>query len=241
MTVDSIIGTLLAMPSAEPQVPITPVSRAESIRDQTRDKLYRLIVEGAIGQGERLNEVTLASSLGISRGPLREAIQQLVAEGLLTAVASRGTFVPVFGSAEVKSLYEVREALEGMAARLAAGRVTADGAARLHGLLGDTAARLTDPCAAYPADLDFHEVILDLSGNAPLVVRARAVSSQLHIARQRSAFDPDHARTAYLEHTSVTEAILDHAADDAERLMRGHIQAAWKRISSSQKQPDGTS
>ncbi len=100
------------------------LERRQTISNQSEAVLRELILSGELPPGSRLNEVELAASLGISRGPLREAIQRLVAEGLLTLIAHRGAHVRTFHPEELRDLYELREALETHGCKLAATRAT---------------------------------------------------------------------------------------------------------------------
>src|SRR5687768_14394506 len=101
------------------------VRRSETgYRAQTEGILREWIISGRFDAGERLNEVDLARELGISRGHLREALQRLAAQGLVTLISNRGAFVKNFGPKEILDLYELRIALEETAAGLAAERIT---------------------------------------------------------------------------------------------------------------------
>src|SRR4051794_27841584 len=100
------------------------LAREDTFVNRTEEVLRERILDGTIRPGERLNEVTLAAALGISRGPLREAIQRLTSEGLLTVISHRGAFVRTFSRAEVVELYELRAALELHAVRLACDRAS---------------------------------------------------------------------------------------------------------------------
>src|SRR5271154_560379 len=95
-----------------------------NFRDQAFGILREQILDGKYEPGSRLNEVEVAEAMGISRGPLREALQRLVAEGLVVVVAHRGAFVRSFSPLELQQMYEFREIVESGAARLAARRAT---------------------------------------------------------------------------------------------------------------------
>jgi len=209
----------------------TPLARADLYTVRTADAVRNLIVGGHYMPGERVNEAELATSLGISRGPLREALQHLASEGLVHRVAHRGTFVPRFSAEETVELYELREGLEVMAARLAAQRADAVDLAALHELLDDTSAVLdagTDN--SYPANLDFHQRILALAGNAQLLQRAREVHRQLQLVRSRSGYRPDRAKQAYAEHVAVVAAIESGDPEAAERAMRAHLHSGFAHV-----------
>src|SRR5882757_1350178 len=91
-----------------------------SLRDQTVEVLREAIIRGEIRPGSRINEAELADKLGISRGPLREAIQRVGAEGLIEFQRNRGAFVRELGLEDIQDMYEARTVIEGLAARRAA-------------------------------------------------------------------------------------------------------------------------
>jgi DNA-binding GntR family transcriptional regulator len=88
-----------------------------SLRDQAVHALRTMIVNGAMAGGERINEAELAATLGISRGPLREAIQRVGAEGLIEFQRNRGAFVREIALEDIEDMYEARVIIESMAAR----------------------------------------------------------------------------------------------------------------------------
>lgn len=193
-----------------------------TISSQAEPVLREMILSGRLAPGSRLNEVELAASLGVSRGPLREAIQRLVAEGLLTLVTHRGAHVRTFVPSELRDLYELREALETHGTRLAATRSTAAARKKLASMLSRTERHLTseDP---YPSDLDFHASLMTLSGNEALVNAARDVDRQIRLARSVSGNDPERARRAFEEHRAVLAALESGDPDAATEAMRTHL------------------
>src|ERR1700754_719286 len=110
-------------------------SAQRTLRGQAYDILKRQLLSGEMRPGERVNEVVMAARLGISRGPLREAIRNLEQEGLLTAAPHRGTYVRELNEEEAAELQEVRLALETAAACRLARRWTPEAKALLEGRL----------------------------------------------------------------------------------------------------------
>ncbi|MDF1706160.1 MAG: GntR family transcriptional regulator [Aeromicrobium sp.] len=196
----------------------TFVARTEAV-------LRSMIFSGQIRPGERLNEVTLAATLGISRGPLREAVQRLGGQGILISQPHRGSFVRTFTRAEIVELYEMRSAVELQAVRVLsrAGGDEAvvhlrDLATRAHAVLSAA------PGSPFPADLDFHHQLVSLSGNTMLIRAAHDLQLQIALARSMSASQPARAREASDEHDAVVDAIARHDAAAACDLMEHHIQ-----------------
>lgn len=178
-----------------------------------------------------MKEIEVSRDLGISRAPIREAIQNLANEGLVELVPHRGAIVAIFGAEEVRELYEVREALEIMATRLAAERASDRQLTELQGMLETTGIRLEgDVNASYPRDLDFHNRIFELAGNTKLEDMANGITAQLRLARFRSGARPGRAGDSYREHIAVFEALKEKDPNKAEKAMRKHIRNGLTKI-----------
>ena len=185
-----------------------------------------MILDGRLAPGARLNEVHLSQALGISRGPLREALRRLGSQGLIDIVPHRGAFVSSFSSLQLQELYELRIALECHAARLVAERADLSGVEELSAEL-DRAARLLDQeDSPYPPEQDFHGTLLRLADNAELFEAAASVTARISLARSKSASQPARARVALDEHRSVLVALSAGDADKAARLLRVHLMAS---------------
>jgi DNA-binding GntR family transcriptional regulator len=197
---------------------------AVSYTEQAQGIIKHLIFSGKYSPGDRLKEADLSRSLGISRSPIREAIRNLAGEGLVRLVPQRGAFVTDFEHGEIRELYELREALEVAAARLAAER--ADGASleRLKEILEATGDTLRESDSAlYPRDLDFHLGICELAGNRRLAESIHEVNTQLQLVRLRSASEPGRAGRAYEEHLVIYRALEKGDTEAAAEAMGMHI------------------
>lgn len=185
--------------------------------------LRRAILDGIFAPGQRLNELELSQSLGISRSPIREAFQSLAKEGIVTLVANRGAFVAEFDLREIEELYEVRNALEVEAARLAALRADEHDLSLLQQALAMNRLALGGDRESYPPDLDFHDHLVDSVRNPRLAREIAEVNQLLRVARARSGFVPERARAAYEEHVAIYEAIADGDPERAATEMRNHL------------------
>jgi DNA-binding GntR family transcriptional regulator len=186
--------------------------------------LREQLLSGHFERGERLNEVAIARSFGISRGPVREALQKLASEGLVELVPRRGAFVPAFDTGELVELCEVREAIEVAAVRLAATRASSAAVRDLEALLKRTETEMNKGREApYPTALDFHGSIIQLSGNSRLTSMGSEIHRQLQFSRARASFEPTRAAAAYKEHVEILDAIAKRDADAAEQAMRLHL------------------
>jgi DNA-binding GntR family transcriptional regulator len=205
------------------QVTIPRVA-SSNYRDQAVTILREQLLEGRYEPGSRLNEVEVAEAMGISRGPLREALQRLVAEGLVVVVPNRGAFVRSFSPLELQQMYEFREIVESGAARLAARRASDADVAALRTMLQGTAKVLrTTGARAYPESPDFHRVILELSGNPTLLRAGTDLQTQVRIARQSSGRQPGRAQAAFDEHVAIVDAIEQNDPDAAGDAMTRHL------------------
>jgi DNA-binding GntR family transcriptional regulator len=201
-----------------------PLPRDATYSARTESLLRNMVLDGELAPGERLNEVALANTLGISRGPLREAVRRLASEGLLTLVSHRGAFVRTFSRDEIVELYEVRAALELHAVRLVCQRAGDEDIADLQTMLSETESRMSqDRNRAYPQELDFHLRLVLLAGNQALMDAALASHHQISLARSISAKQPLRARAAVVEHQELVEAMQARDVHTATDLMEEHI------------------
>jgi DNA-binding GntR family transcriptional regulator len=201
-----------------------PLPRDATYSARTESLLRNMVLDGELAPGERLNEVALANTLGISRGPLREAVRRLASEGLLTLVSHRGAFVRTFSRDEIVELYEVRAALELHAVRLVCQRAGDEDIAELQTMLSETKSRMgRDRNRAYPQELDFHLRLVLLAGNQALMDAALGSHHQISLARSISAKQPLRARAAVVEHQELVEAMQARDVHTATDLMDRHI------------------
>lgn len=205
----------------------SPLGGEVTYADRSVAVLREMILDGSLEPGERLNEVHLSQALGISRGPLREALRRLSSEGLLNLVPHRGAFVPAFGPGQLADLYELRIALEVHAARMVAQLEDRSGLDELVTALDGAAAAIGDEgSAAYPSDRDFHRTLLRLAASPALAEAADSVTARISLARSRSASQPARARAALAEHRDILAALVAGDADEAARLVRVHLLAS---------------
>lgn len=183
------------------------------------------IRSGALPPGARLRETDLAVRLGISRTPVREAIRQLEADGLVVHQPRQGATVRRLDYAEVIELYEMRAVLEGTAARLAARAASEIELAELSALHADLAAA---PAGAQARELNrqFHRTLIDAAKNRFLVKTMSALQKTMLILGPTTLADPTRAADAVAEHAKVLAALQDRDELAAEQAMRSHVEAA---------------
>ncbi len=201
-----------------------------SIAAEAFHKLTQAIISGEFAPGERLSEAELSRRFGISRGPIREALGRL--EGKLVARMPRvGVSVIDLKQEQLVELFAVREALEGMAARLAAARITDAEIAELGALLEQHGSQpeLISGGAYYQAgqDDDFHYRIVHAARNEQLEhLLLEELFYKLKLYRYRISSKPGRAQKALEEHREIVRAIASRNPDAAEAAMRRHIRNA---------------
>ncbi|MFC9839506.1 GntR family transcriptional regulator [Rhodococcus sp. NPDC127530] len=201
------------------------------LRDQVVEVLRDMIVRGVLESGTRINEVELAARLGISRGPLREAIQRLSAEGLIDSQRNRGAFIREITVEDVRHMYELRQVLEVTAAKFAAARATDSDIAELDEQIEEADRLLAAKSAtAYPVESDFHLTVLRLAKNPYLEQAGGELQVQLRLARLRAGGSPERAREALNEHRDILAAIAARDVRAAGKAMTLHLRNSLSRF-----------
>jgi DNA-binding GntR family transcriptional regulator len=210
-----------------------------TLREQVADHLREEILSSRLAPGEELGEVALARSLGISRGPLREALGQLAAEGLVTIVPRRGAVVKRLTHQEFIDAYQVREALESLAIKLAVPRLTHADKRELHRMAEDMerAANAGDIDRFFEINRDFHATLVGASGNQKLVeVHAQLVAQMARLLKQSVELRGGMAQSA-AEHRAILGAVDAGDPARAARLLEEHIEVPQRMIRSVASEP----
>lgn len=194
------------------------------------DAVRERIASGAVPPGSWLREHTVASSLGLSRTPIREALRLLAAEGVVELVHNRGARVLDWSAEDIDEAYRLRALIEGYGAGLAARRADVTTVERLRALqdryeaaldgegrTGDASARCND---------DFHAAVLAASGSARLSTLLATVSSAPLVRRVLQGYDDDDRRRSVLQHRDIITAIEHGDHELATSAMSSHILAA---------------
>ncbi len=191
---------------------------------------HRLLHEigcGTLNSGDRLRETELAERLGVSRTPIREAIRQLEADGMVTHVPRQGATLRSLEYAEVMELYEMRAVLEGTAARLAARSASEIEIEEIEAL-NHQLAQVGNTPEAVLLNRQFHAAILDAAKNRFLVRSVHSLQKTLMILGPTTLTDANRAEDAIGEHFGVLDAIKARDGALAEAAMRAHIQMAQR-------------
>lgn len=190
-------------------------------------RLLSELRDGRLNAGDRLRETELAERFGMSRTPVREAIRQLEADGIVTHIPRQGATIRTLDYAEVMELYEMRAVLEGTAARLAA-RAASEIEIEELVEMNDQMAALGDAPEAFILNRQFHMALLDAAKNRFLAQSIHALQKALMILGPTTLTEPDRAARAIEEHVDVLDAIKARDGASAETAMRRHIEAAQR-------------
>jgi DNA-binding GntR family transcriptional regulator len=220
----------MASEAARSPAPVENLTLWQRVYDYLRAE----ILAGRLEPGAELAEVALAEQIGVSRGPLREAIGRLATEGLVTVRPRRGAVVSPLSKEEFLELYQVREALERMAVKLAVPRLHGDDIAALQVLIDDMAAHAQHGHVSefFEANAAFHARLVDASGNARLRDLYRQLVDQLSRYRTRSLQLRGNMQRSIAEHAAILRAAKRGDAERAAHLMSEHIRVPQRGLRS---------
>ncbi|MCG7599816.1 GntR family transcriptional regulator [Halomonas sp. McH1-25] len=198
-----------------------------------RDALENDILNGRRAPGERLDPEALGQEFNVSRTPVREAIQQLVASGLVIVQPKKGTFVAQVGIDRLIEMFEVMAELEGMCGRLAARRISPQELIELQGALVrcEQAAQNGDTDEYYYENEAFHSCIYAASHNAFLADEARQLKMRLKPYRRLQLKVRHRMQSSLEEHRRIVAAIEAGDTEAAEQALRSHVLVQGERFS----------
>ncbi len=217
--------------------PITPLP---TLRERVATLLREAIVTGVLAPATRLSEPSLARQLRVSRGPIREAIRELAAEGLVRIEPRIGTFVAQMSGREIDEVFAVKGVLEGLAARLAAESGTEETRrARLAPILEqlDAAVAARDAAGYVALTRHLHEAILELAGNGRLAGLYRTLADQVQHLRGRALSAHRRLVQSCREQHAIAAAIIAGRSARAERLVRAHNARIGRRLAEAAAGP----
>ena len=192
------------------------------------DQIKEAILSGALRPLERITEDQLAGRLGLSRTPVREAFGLLAAEGLITVVAKRGSFVAPLGVDDILEIYQIRTPLECMTARIAAKNMSETQLAELERLteaeLSQEATRSVQRSLA--RSMEFRDIVNSCANNNRLQALLKQLQSQTHRARALWPSTLSRLSETWREHAQLLKALKARDPDAAERLTRVHLERA---------------
>jgi DNA-binding GntR family transcriptional regulator len=208
-----------------------PIAK-KSIESQATDALRSEIMSGRFEPGGRLTEMQLAGQLAVSRATIRTALHHLVGEGLVVQVPYTGWAVAELTPHDAWELFTLRAAMEGLAAKLATERLTAEGEAQLQASLENLhrAAKTGSAKKTAGADFDFHNTIVLLAGHHRLAQQYRVVEQQVRLSIASSNALLSDLRTVIEQHQPIADAILGNRPERSVKLSEQHALSEGEKL-----------
>ncbi len=209
-----------------------PLDSYKPLREVVVENIRQAIISGQFPAGMRLMELQLAEEMGVSRTPVREAIRKMELEGLVVMIPRRGAYVANISIKDINEVYEVRTALDVLAAGLAAEKITDEEVAEMRRLI-----EVDRPLVAeknYPKiienDTAFHDIIYRASGNRRCMTIINNLREQITAIRGSSMPYPGRLEVMLEEHTAIVDAIAKHNAKKAQEAVRVHMENAERTL-----------
>jgi DNA-binding GntR family transcriptional regulator len=204
---------------------------AESIVERVYEKLKALSISFELLPGDRINEIELSERLGVSRTPLREALNRLTSEGFLTMTPGKGFFRRPLDAKEIFDLYELRQRIETAAAPLAIARATEEAIAEIRAFLDVSRADIPTRTITELVALDesFHERLMALSDNGEMLRILRNLNARIRFVRWIDMENGRRHRTQS-EHLAIIDAVAARDCESAVALLNGHIERRLDQI-----------
>ncbi|WP_376095281.1 GntR family transcriptional regulator [Roseomonas sp. CCTCC AB2023176] len=203
-----------------------------SLTERARAEVERLILDGALSPGERLNEVALAARLGLSRGPLREALRALERDGLVApGPAGQGTTVRRMEAEDLAENYDMRALLQGFTCARLAGAVTPRDLSdlRVRVAVMEQAIGAGDADAYYAANIAFHDAMLVAARHRRSAAIYRGLLKETHLTRMRVLRNAANMRESNAEHAAMLDAIAAGYVVRARAMGEAHVAGGRRR------------
>jgi DNA-binding GntR family transcriptional regulator len=209
-----------------------PAFDNQTLGERVHDHLKQEILANRYAPGSELLEVPLSEELGVSRGPIREALRTLEAEGLVEITPRRGAVVTSLSKHDFLDAYQVRESLEVLGVRLAVPRLTESDMAALDSRVEamDEHAAAGDVDAFFEANAAFHEAIIEASGNRKLIEVYRRLTAQMGPYRRPSAKLRGNLDSSVAEHREIVEAARKRDVEAAAELVMRHVEVPQRNL-----------
>ena len=195
-----------------------PLDSYRRLRDVVVDNIRQAIISGQFPAGMRLMELQLAEEMGVSRTPVREAIRKMELEGLVVMIPRRGAYVADISIKDINEVYEIRTALDVLAAGLAAERI------------GEPLVAAKDYPRIIENDTAFHDVIYKASRNRRCMNIISNLREQITAIRGRSMPYPGRLDDMIKEHQAIYDAIAQRSVDKAQKAVRTHMENAERTL-----------
>jgi len=228
------MSKIAVRPLSEGRQPTTTIAlvQSSSLPMLVQKELERMILAGDLGVGAKLNEAAIAESLGVSRGPVREAFRALEESGLVRLEKNRGVFVRQVGLEEADEIYEVRAALDEWVGRRLAQTATAGQLKELKSIVErmDRAAGKNDLDAWHVLNLEFHDRLVEYTSNAKLLAVYRRLVNELKLFRRQTLAQRGSLPVFTREHRDIVAKIATGNAVAAGKALYDHVMGSRERM-----------
>ncbi len=207
-------------------------SAMPTVVDYAYEEIWKRVIMIGGSEEQRLSDVTLSEQLGMSRTPVRQALERLVQEGLVRSDPRRGFWTATYTAQDIHEIYDLRGALEVLAVRLAAPRLSQENLkAHLEALYAVRAELDTHPVLRFlQVDLRFHMLITRASNNGRLIHSLSMLRSQLSMFQMQDTFYPKRMEIALNDHEQILLALLAGNVDEAADCLARHIHHAKEGV-----------
>ena len=212
--------------------PTIRLVQANSLSTLVQKEIERLILAGDLAAGSKLTEATIAELLGVSRGPVREAFRALEGSGLVRLEKNRGVYVRQISVEEADQIYELRAVLDEFVGRRLAETATPAQVRELRDIVArmEKAAARNDVDAYLATNLEFHDRMVELTGNNKLLLVYRRLVNELHLFRRTALTQGGALPVSTREHREIVDRIAAHQAAAAGKALHDHVMASRERM-----------
>ena len=236
----ALASPALAATSVAPSIALL---QGHSLTSLAHRDIEALILTGELAPGSKLNEAELAARLGVSRGPVREALRSLEESGLVRQEKNRGAFVRDIALDEALEIFDLRAVLDEAVARQLAATITAPQLKTLRAQVDqlERLARAGDTGGYHLLNLAFHDQMVEFTGNRKLIAVYRRLVNELSLFRRRNLADAEHLPVSAAEHRAIVRAIASGDAALAGDTLRAHVMRSRERTLRNHPAPPAAS
>ncbi|MDQ2736618.1 MAG: phosphonate utilization associated transcriptional regulator [Pseudomonadota bacterium] len=217
--------------------PTITLLQTSSLSSVVQSELERMILSGELPPGEKLTEVALATRLGVSRGPLREAFRMLEEAGLVRTEKNRGVFVRDLPVEEAIEIFELRAAMDELVGRRLAANIAPAALKEIRALVDqmEQSVKAKDAPAYHLLNMRFHDRLVELAGNSKLTAVYRKLIKELSLFRRLNLADGGLMPISVGEHRQIVKAIASGDEQAAGRAMFEHVMQSKERTIKNQQ------
>jgi len=224
-----------------PHHPTITLLQTSSLTSVVQGELERMILSGELAPGAKLTEMALATRLGVSRGPLREAFRMLEEAGLVRTEKNRGVFVRDIPIDEAIEIFDLRAAMDELVGRRLAEKILPAQLKEIRSLVEqmEQAVKAKDAYHYHLLNLKFHDRLVELAGNSKLTAIYRKLIKELSLFRRLNLADGWLMPISAGEHRQIVKAIASGDADAAGKAMYDHVMESKERTIKNHQRPHG--